>query len=88
MLKFSYRIGGLDRALGFKGPQHRPIIEQQCRDVFVVDCSQVVQSHGGYRDTDRFFDHWARVIHEEPLHQYEAIDAEAPAIGAGELAIT
>ena len=88
VLKFSYRIGGLDRALGFMGPQHRALIERDCKDVFVVDCSQVVQSHGGYRDTDRFFDHWGRVLHEAPLQQYETIDAAAPAVGAGEEAIT
>jgi esterase/lipase superfamily enzyme len=87
VLKLSYRIGNIDRALGFKGPQHRAIVEQQCRDVFVVDCSQVVQSHGGYRDTDRFFAHWGRVLHEEPLPQYDALAAEAPAIAA-EVAIT
>jgi esterase/lipase superfamily enzyme len=88
VLKVSYRIGGLDRALGYKGPQHRSIIEQHCRDVFAVDCSQAVQSHGGYRDSERFFEHWARVLHEDPLAQYEALQPDVAGIGAGEAAIT
>ena len=88
VLQLAYRVGDLDRALGYKGPQHRAILERQCKDVFVVDCSNVVHSHGGYRHSDRFYEHWARVLHEDPLQQYEALAAEVPGVGAGEPAIT
>jgi esterase/lipase superfamily enzyme len=88
VLQLAYRVGDLDRALGYKGPQHRAIIERQCKDVFVVDCSNVVHSHGGYRHSDRFYEHWARVLHEDPLQQYEALPAEVSGVGAVEPAIT
>lgn len=84
VLKVTYRLGQIDRALGYKGPQHRAIVEQSCREVFVVDSSEVVHSHGGYRDTSRFYEHWLRVLREEPLDQFEQLEAEAPGIGAVE----
>lgn len=73
VLKIAYRIGALDRALGYKGPEHPDIIEQQCPEVFVVDCSTVVSSHGGYRQAGEVYDHWARVLTDEPLPRFERL---------------
>jgi hypothetical protein len=58
-LKIAFRIGDapeFDRALGFKGPQHPVIVERECPDVFVVDCKNVVHSHGGYRTAPAYYE--------------------------------
>ena len=70
VLKFAYRIGALDRALGYKGPEHPDVIERQCPEVFVVDCSAVVSSHGGYRQSGEVYDEWADVLSNEPLPRF------------------
>jgi esterase/lipase superfamily enzyme len=75
-LKFGFRIGDapeFDRALGWKGPQHPKIIEQKCPEVFVVDCKNVVQSHGGYRAAGAYYEHWGRVLRETPLPRFETL---------------
>lgn len=73
VLKVAYRIGALDKALGYKGPEHPKVIEQQCPDVFVVDCSAMVKAHGGYRAASEVYDHWARVLAEDPLPRFEKL---------------
>ncbi len=73
VLKLAYRIGGLDRALGYEGPEHPKVIEAKCPDVFVVDCSAVVSSHGGYRAAGEVYDQWTRVLADTPLPRFEAL---------------
>jgi hypothetical protein len=75
-LKFGFPIGDapeFDRALGWKGPQHPKIIEAECPDVFVVDCKNVVRSHGGYRTAAAYYEHWSRVLREVPLPRFETL---------------
>jgi esterase/lipase superfamily enzyme len=75
-LKIAFRIGDapeFDRALGWKGPQHPKIIERDCPDVFVIDCKNVVKSHGGYRDAGAYYEHWSRVMREVPLERFELL---------------
>lgn len=73
VLKIAYRIGALDKALGYKGPQDPAVIESECPDVFVVDASAVVKSHGGYRTAAAVYGHWQRVLAEEPLERFEKL---------------
>ena len=73
VLKIAYRIGALDKALGFKGPENPDVVEAKCPEVFVVDCSSVVNSHGGYRDAAEVYDHWNRVLADEPLPRFEKL---------------
>jgi esterase/lipase superfamily enzyme len=70
VLKVGYRIGALDRALGFKGPEHPKIILKDCPEVFVVDCSAMVTSHGGYRGASEVYDHWEKVLADVPLDRF------------------
>jgi len=75
-LRFAFRIGDapeFDRALGWKGPQHRDVIAAECPDVFVIDCRRAIASHGGYRSSDRYYEHWSRIVREEPLAQFDAL---------------
>jgi hypothetical protein len=76
-LKIAFRIGDgpeFDRALGFKGPQHPVIVERDCPDVFVVDCKNIVHSHGGYRTAPAYYEHWSRIVGEVPLPRFEALE--------------
>lgn len=76
VLKVAYRIGALDRALGYKGPEHPRVIEAECPDVFVVDCGAVVKSHGGYRQSGEVYDHWTRVLSDQALPRFEKLVAQ------------
>ena len=73
-LKVGYRLGDLDRALGLKGPQHPDIIKAKCPDVYVVNCKKVVASHSAYRTAGAYYEHWARVLKETPLNQFETLE--------------
>jgi esterase/lipase superfamily enzyme len=73
VLKVAYRIGAVDRALGFKGPEHPRVVETKCPEIFVVDCSAVVDSHGGYRKSADVYEHWGRVLAESPLPRFEKL---------------
>ena len=76
-LKVGYRLGdapNFDRALGLKGPEHPKVVQEKCPEVFVVDCKKVVASHGGYRAAGAYYDHWSRVLREEPLLRFETLE--------------
>ena len=76
ILKIAYRIGDapeFDKALGWKGPEHPKIIATACPDVFVINCKNVVRSHGGYRTAAAYYEHWSRVLHDVPLPQFETL---------------
>jgi esterase/lipase superfamily enzyme len=75
-LKFAFPIGDapeFNRALGWKGPDHPKIIERDCPDVFVIDCKRPVRSHGGYKSAARYYEHWTRVLREDPLPRFETL---------------
>lgn len=58
-----YTVAKADRALGKNGPQHPRVIEQQCPNVYVVDCHRVVKTdHSGYRKTPLYYDFWKQVL--------------------------
>jgi esterase/lipase superfamily enzyme len=73
VLKIAYRIGAFDKALGYRGPQDPDVIEAECPDVFVVDASAVVKSHGGYRAASAIYAHWQRILAEAPLERFETL---------------
>ena len=68
----AYSAFAADRALGATGPQNKPVILERCPNVYVVDCA-VVKGHSDYRKEKRYFDHWERVLNQEPLDRYGSI---------------
>jgi esterase/lipase superfamily enzyme len=78
VLKVAYRIGAFDRALGYKGPQDPDVIEADCPEVFVVDASAVVKSHGGYRSSPAVYAQWQRVLADVPLDRFEKLHRRRP----------
>jgi esterase/lipase superfamily enzyme len=73
VLRVWYRLGALDKALGDKGPEDPEVIEKQCPEVYVVNCSNVVASHGGYRRAAEVYEHWTRVLSEATLPRFETL---------------
>lgn len=70
----AYLIGSVDRALGGKGPQHPKVVQDKCPNVHVVDCVAVVKrDHSGYRKSPKYFEHWARVLNQEPLPRFSTL---------------
>lgn len=67
-----YSAIAADRALGAKGPENKPVILDECPNVYVVDCA-VVKHHSDYRKETRYFDHWERVLNHETLERYGSI---------------
>mgnify|MGYP000949362790 CR=1 FL=1 len=49
------------------------VVDTEELDVFVVDCSAVVSSHGGYRKSGECYDHWARVLSEATLPRFDVL---------------
>ena len=76
VLKVGFPIGDLpefDHALGWKGPQHPKIVESECPNVFVVNCKEVVDEHGGYRTSGAVYEHWSRVLNGTTLDRFELL---------------
>ena len=56
VLKYWYKIGDLDTALGLHGPDDRQAIERYSKNVKVINCRHYVESHGAYKNTPEFYD--------------------------------
>lgn len=64
VLRIWYRVGDLwdfDTALGFSGPEDPGAIIANSKNVRVINCKEVVQSHGGYRSAGHV---WAYMSQE------------------------
>ena len=64
VLRVWYRVGDLwdfDTALGYSGPEDPAAIISHSRNVRVINCKEVVQSHGGYRSAGQV---WAYMSQE------------------------
>jgi len=56
VLKFWYRIGDLDTALGLHGPDDRRAIERYSKNVSVINCRHFVDGHGAYKNSQKFYE--------------------------------
>jgi esterase/lipase superfamily enzyme len=77
VLKTAYLVGdvadGIRPALGLKGPRSKPVTLKECPNVYVVDCTARVKSHGGYRKARQFYEHWKKVLSGGPLDRYDEL---------------
>ena len=55
VLKYWYKIGDLDTALGLHGPDDRQAIERYSKNVKVINCRHFVDGHGGYKNSQEFY---------------------------------
>ena len=54
----AYKLGMLDTALGFNGPQNPLLCD---RRIELLDCSDWVNDHSGYRKCRPFFERWRAI---------------------------
>ena len=52
VLRNAYRLAEWDRALGDSGPEDPAQIIQHSPNVKIVNCKNVIKSHGGYKDSE------------------------------------
>ena len=62
VLKYWYRIGDLDTALGLHGPDDRQAIERYSKNVNVVNCRHHVNQHGGYKNTTEIYNFISNIL--------------------------
>jgi hypothetical protein len=64
---------GVRPALGLKGPRLKGITMSKCPNLYVIDCSSRVKSHGAYREVRQFHEHWKKVLSGGPLSRYDEL---------------
>jgi len=65
-------LDGIHPALGLRGPRSKPIT-LKTPNLYVVDCSVRIDSHGGYRDCKQYYDHWNSVLAGGPMNRYDEL---------------
>lgn len=77
VLKGGFWIGdvldGVHAALGLKGPRNKKITLDKTPNVYAVDCTARVTTHGGYRQTSRYYGHWKDVLSGAPMSRYDEL---------------
>jgi hypothetical protein len=63
-------VGGIHAALGLKGPRSKAVTLEKTPNVYVVDCSARVKTHGGYRLAPEYFAHWNEILEGGPVNRY------------------
>lgn len=66
-------LDGIHPALGLKGPRSKPITLAQTPNLYVVDCSARINTHGGYRMSKQYYDHWKLVLAGGPMNRYDEL---------------
>jgi esterase/lipase superfamily enzyme len=81
VLRVWYRVGDLfdfDTALGFSGPEDPGAIIRHSRNVRVINCKDVVQSHGGYRSAGEVWAYMSQQV-TSPSHAQFVTLSKTPA---------
>jgi esterase/lipase superfamily enzyme len=66
-------LDGIHPALGLKGPRDKKTTLDKTPNVYVVDCSKRVTSHGGYRRAPQYYEHWKEVLSGAPMSRYDEL---------------
>lgn len=64
---------GIRPALGLKGPRSKPVALSKTPNLYVVDCSARVDSHGAYRHVSQFHAQWKLALSGAPLERYSVL---------------
>ena len=77
VLKGGFWIGdvldGIHPALGLKGPRSKAVTLEKTPNVYVVDCTARVNTHGGYRKASQYYEHWEAVLSGAPMSRYDEL---------------
>jgi esterase/lipase superfamily enzyme len=85
VLRIWYRIGGLwdfDTALGYSGPEDPAAIINSSPHVRVINCKDVVQSHGGYRSSGQVWAYMSRELRTPSSDQFVTLSRTPEALTA------
>ncbi len=88
VLRVWYRIGDFfdfDTALGYSGPEDPRAIIDSSKNVRVINCKEVVTSHGGYRSAGQVWSFMARELASPTQDQFVTLK-KTPAMLAAEFA--
>lgn len=64
-LRYAYKIGDYDIALGLTGPEDPAKISRHSKNVKVVNCRAYVGSHGDYKKCDEFYAFLKKIVADE-----------------------
>ena len=85
VLRVWYRIGDLfdfDTALGYSGPEDAAAIIKHSPHVRVINCKEVVQSHGGYRASGQVWAYMSRELSTPTSAQFVTLSRTPEALNA------
>jgi esterase/lipase superfamily enzyme len=85
VLRVWYRIGDLwdfDTALGYSGPEDPAAIINSSPHVRVINCKDVVQSHGGYRSSGQVWAYMSRELAAPLSDQFVTLSRTPEALSA------
>lgn len=85
VLRVWYRIGDLfdfDTALGYSGPEDPADIIRSSRNVRVVNCKEVVHSHGGYRSSGEVWAYMSQQLTGATGDQFVTLSKTSAALNA------
>ena len=85
VLRVWYRVGDLldfDTALGFSGPEDPGAILRHSPHVRVINCKDVVSSHGGYRSTGQVWAYMSRELAKPSAAQFVTLSKTAETLDA------
>jgi esterase/lipase superfamily enzyme len=85
VLRVWYRLGDFldfDTALGYSGPEDPGDIMQSSGNVRVINCKEVVQSHGGYRSTGEVWSYMSQELANPSSVQFVTLSRTPQALNA------
>ena len=85
VLRVWYRVGDLpdfDTALGYSGPEDPGVIIKRSAHVRVVNCKDVVQSHGGYRSSGQVWAYMSQQLTGPSSTQFVTLSKTPEALNA------
>jgi esterase/lipase superfamily enzyme len=85
VLRVWYRVGDLfdfDTALGYSGPEDPAAIINHSPNVRVINCKEVVRSHGGYRSCGQVWAYMSRELAQPSTEQFVTLSLTPAALTA------
>ncbi|ABA58272.1 conserved hypothetical protein [Nitrosococcus oceani ATCC 19707] len=74
VLRFAFKGAEWDRALGYSGPEDPALIMTHSPNVKVINCRQVIDSHGGYKYSESVYRFIARELKSSEAPQYSILE--------------
>jgi len=73
VLKNAYQLAEWDRALGYSGPEDPELIMKHSPNVRIVNCKNIIRSHGGYKDSEAIYKFIAMELQGVRAPQYSTL---------------